>query len=112
MRRGEAASGEWRSYSASPLPARHPPLCSGGVLPCVGEADGPPRAALERPVHGARVADEVRARPREAGEKHLREHVAFEAVAARAGGDEVAVRVRAPLRERVDVIYCGEVQLE
>jgi hypothetical protein len=77
---------------------------SGGARLREGETHCATRLALERPVHGAGVQDEVAARPRMA-EKELRgEHVRFETIARRTRRDDVARRVGASLGERMHVI--------
>ncbi len=55
-------------------------------------------------MHGARVADEIRAGPGISAEEFVRKHVTLEAIARRAGSNEVAWRVRASLRHGVHVI--------
>src|SRR4051812_46946668 len=77
-----------------------------------GEAHRPPRATLERAVHRSRVRDEVETRPGIAGEKLARQHIAFQAIAATAGEDEVARDVCTAMRERVDVIERREIKLQ
>jgi len=63
-------------------------------------------------MHRASVQDEVRARPRETREEVSREHVALEAVAAAAGGDEVAGNVSTTLGQRVHMVECGDIEFE
>ena len=74
------------------------------------EAHGAAGIPLERAVHGPRVPDEVRSRPRISSKEFVREHIALEAIARRTGGNEVAGRVWASVRDRVYVIERRDVE--
>ena len=63
-------------------------------------------------MHSPRIAYEIRSGPRVPAEELVRKHVAFEPVARRAGGDEVARRVRASLGHGVHVIERRDVERE
>lgn len=63
-------------------------------------------------MHRSRMGDEVEPGPRMAGEEFRGQQVALEAIAARAGEDEVAGDVRAAVRERMDVVERGVVEIE
>src|ERR1043166_1909779 len=79
---------------------------------CVGETDGPPRAALQRAMHGAGVEDEVQPCPRITGEELGGEQVALEAIAAGTCGDDVAGGVGTAVRQRMDVVERGELKVQ
>ena len=68
------------------------------------ETHCPPSASLERPMHGARIAHEVRPGLRVSGEELVRQHVALEAITGRTGNHEVARRVRAAAGYRMNVV--------
>src|SRR5690348_17327590 len=78
----------------------------------VGETHRPSRTSLERSMHRAGVGDEVETGPGIAGEKLRRQHVSLQPVAARAGENDVARHVRAAVRERVNVVERGKVEVE
>ena len=61
-------------------------------------------------MHSPRIAYEIRSGPRVPAEELVRKHIAFEPVARRAGGDEVARRVRASLGHGVHVIERRDVE--
>ena len=63
-------------------------------------------------MHGARVGDEVLSRPRIAREELGRQQVSLQAIAARAGEDDVARRVSAAVRQRMHVVERREVEFE
>ena len=63
-------------------------------------------------MYGARVVDEVQSCPGISGEEFSRKHVALEAIAASAGGDEVPGRVNAAARERENVVDGRYVEVE
>src|SRR5262245_53940126 len=63
-------------------------------------------------MHGARVENEVQARPRESRKKLVRKKIALETIAARAGEDDVARNVRAAMRQRLHVVERSEIELE
>lgn len=63
-------------------------------------------------MHGASVGNEVEPCPRITGEELGREEVAFQAITASAGGNEIAGRMDAALGEREHVIDRCEVELE
>lgn len=69
-----------------------------------GQADGAAGTALEGAMHVARVAHEVGASPRKAGEELERKEITLEAVAGATGGHEVARIVRTTARDRHDMI--------
>ena len=76
------------------------------------EAHGAARATLEGPVHRARIAHEVCPRPRMPSKELDREQVPLERVTSPAGGHQVARHVGAAMRERVDVVQRGGLQLQ
>jgi len=63
-------------------------------------------------VHGTCITHEVESRPRKARKKLHWQEVAFEAVAARTGGNQVAGCMRAAVTDRLHMIECGSVQGE
>jgi hypothetical protein len=65
-------------------------------------------------MHGAGEPHEVRARPRVGGEESIWKEIAFQAIAAGAGENDVARVVRAAVGERIDVIQGRglEIQLD
>ena len=63
-------------------------------------------------MHCARVENEVQSRPREAREEFSRKQIALEAIAARAGEDDVAGNVSAAVRQRLHMVECCEIELE
>ena len=63
-------------------------------------------------MHGARIVNEVQTRPWITREEFRREQIAFEAIAAPAGGDEVPGRVNTASCQRENVVYCGNVEVE
>jgi hypothetical protein len=63
-------------------------------------------------MHGARIEDEIHPRPRIAHEEIGGKEIAFQAIAAHTGGDEVAGDVRSAFRQRVHVIERRDVELE
>ena len=75
----------------------------------VGETHGTSRAALERAVYRSGVLDEVKTRPRVAGEELGRQQIALEAIAPPTRGNEVARRVNAAFGEGKDVVDGGDV---
>ena len=74
------------------------------------QTHSPARVPLEGAMHGAGVANEVRAGPRVPTEEFVRQHVSLEPITRRAGGDQVARRVRASLRHGVHVIERRDVE--
>lgn len=63
-------------------------------------------------MHRAGIHDEVVPRPGMPHEKLDGEQLAFQPIAARAGGDEVAKRVRAPVSEGIHMIERGVREFE
>lgn len=79
---------------------------------CVCEAHCSPRAPFQRPMNSPGVGDEVQARPRITREKLRRQQITLQAIAATACQNEVARDVGPSMRERVDVVERGVVELE
>lgn len=73
---------------------------------------GPTCTALESAMDGTRVAHEVCACPRMAGEELIGEHVPFQPVTAGAGRDEVAREMRPAASHRMDVVQRRGVRSE
>ena len=63
-------------------------------------------------MHGTGVGDEVESRPRVASKELGRQQVSLEAIASRAGEDDVPRHVSAAMRQRMHVIERGELELE
>ena len=63
-------------------------------------------------MHGARVGDEVEARPWIPGEEFRRQQVSLQPVAARAGEDDVPRNVSAAVRQRMHVVERREIEVE
>ena len=63
-------------------------------------------------MHCPRVQDEVQTGPRESREELGGKQIALEAIAARAGENDVPGNVRASTRERMDVIQRGKIEFK
>jgi len=63
-------------------------------------------------MYRSRVCDEVLSRPWVSSEELRRQEVSLEAITGAAGEDDVALNVRAAVRQRVDVIECGEIEFQ
>ena len=90
------------------------PVDTGHLLFRAGEREAHSafRAAFQRAVHRARVRDEVEPRPRMAREEFSRQQIALQAIAPRAGEDDVAGSVRAAVGERMNVVEGRRVEFE
>jgi len=63
-------------------------------------------------MHRASVVNEVHSRPRKAREELVGEQITFQAIAPRAGEDQVARHVSAAARERMHVVQRRQIELE
>jgi len=63
-------------------------------------------------MHRAGVRYEIQSSPRIPTEEFGRQQVAFQAITARTGGDDVARDVRAPVREGMDVVQRSQLEVE
>jgi hypothetical protein len=100
-------------WFTTPEPSVWPGVCArlgSSMSTQLAFHDCPTRSPLERAMHGPCVANEIRSRPGMAREELVRQHVALQAIARSARGDEVAWRVRATSRDRVHVVERGHLQ--
>lgn len=87
--------------------------CFGGLGGFgVGEANCPARGALQRAMNGSRVPHEVGAGPGVGSEKSVRKEIAFQAITTVARQDDIARVMGTAVRERVNVIQCGSLEIE
>jgi len=63
-------------------------------------------------MHRACVRDEVESCPRVPSEEFRWEKVALQAIAAGASEDEIAGHVSPAMGERMDVVECGDIEVE
>ena len=87
---------------------------TGGVSsgPRIRQTDRPLCASLQRTVHRASVEDEVQPSPREPGEEFGGQEITLQAIAARAGENDVARNMSAAVRERMNVVQRCKIEFE
>ena len=83
---------------------------SGGASE--GETDCSPGTALQRPMYGACVVDEVESSPGVAGEEFGGKEIALQSVTATACRDKIAGSVQSAFGEWKDVIDRGDVEVQ
>src|SRR5690349_11966639 len=84
--------------------ARRSPVAPRRLSCSKRQAHRPTRVSLQRSMHCAGVAYEVRASPRIAPKELVGQHVALEAITWRTRRDQVALRMGSSLRNGVHVI--------
>lgn len=82
----------------------------GGFRECEGHCSA--RRALQSAVHRARVSHEVDPGPGVGGEELRRELIALQMITAAARENDIAMAVRAAMRERVDVVERRRVEVQ